>query len=176
MPTVRVHRTYLQLPSLAALTPGRGAPHATWERLAPCTPADYRRLYREVGERWHWIDRTAWSDEQITRHLARPEISLWVLREDGEVAGWVELEHHADDAIEIVYFGLRPAFIGRGLGAELLARAVRSAFADGASRVWLHTCSLDSPMALPNYLARGFVAFAEEEYDAQLPGEADGPT
>jgi hypothetical protein len=22
--------------------------------------------------------------------------------------------------------------------------------------VWLHTCTLDSPAALPNYLARGF--------------------
>ena len=169
MPTVRVHRTYLQLPSLDALRPGRGAPDATWARLDACTPAEYRRLYREVGEQWHWIDRGRWSDEQLAQHLARPEISVWVLRADGADAGWVELERHSDGAIEIVYFGLKPGFIGRGLGGEMLARAVRTAFAQGATRVWLHTCSLDSPMALPNYLARGFVAFAEEDYDAQLP-------
>ena len=173
MPTVRVHRTYLQLPSLDALRPGRGAPDATWARLDACTPAEYRRLYREVGEQWHWIDRGRWSDEQLAQHLARPEISVWVLRADGADAGWVELERHSDGAIEIVYFGLKPGFIGRGLGGEMLARAVRTAFAQGATRVWLHTCSLDSPMALPNYLARGFVAFAEEDYDAQLP-DGDG--
>lgn len=175
MPTVRVHRTYLQLPSLAALTPGRGNPAATWERLAPCTPAEYRRLYREVGEQWHWLDRAGWSDEQLARHLARPEIAVWVLRDVGEEAGWVELERHDDGATEIVYFGLKPGFIGRGLGAEMLARAARTAFAEGATRVWLHTCSLDSPMALPNYLARGFVPYREEDYEARLPDDASVP-
>jgi hypothetical protein len=28
-------------------------------------------------------------------------------------------------------------------------------------RVWVHTCSLDGPAALPNYEARGMVRFAE---------------
>ena len=32
----------------------------------------------------------------------------------------------------------------------------QEAFALGASRVWLHTCTLDSPRAIPNYKARGF--------------------
>lgn len=173
MPTVRVHRTYLQLPSPEGLRPGRAVAGVAWERLAPCTPAAYRRLYQEVGQRWYWTDRAAWSDEQLARHLARPDIGVWVLRTEGEVAGWVELERHSDGAIEIVYFGLRPAFIGRGLGGEMLTRAVRTAFAEGATRVWLHTCSLDSPMALPNYLARGFVAYREEDYDAQLPGDGN---
>lgn len=172
MPTVRVHRTYLQLPSADALRPGRAVPGATWERHAACTPAEYRRLYREVGEQWHWLDRASWSDEQLARHLARPEIGVWVLRADDEPAGWVELERHPDGATEIVYFGLRPDFVGRGLGAEMLARAVRTAFAEGATRVWLHTCSLDSPMALPNYLARGFVPYREEDYEARLPDDA----
>jgi len=30
------------------------------------------------------------------------------------------------------------------------------AWAWGAAYVWLHTCTLDAPAALPNYLARGF--------------------
>jgi hypothetical protein len=32
----------------------------------------------------------------------------------------------------------------------------------GAERVWLHTCSLDSPAALPSYERRGFRRYHEE--------------
>jgi len=39
----------------------------------------------------------------------------------------------------------------------------------GATRVWLHTCTLDGPAALPNYLARGFVATRRETYAADVP-------
>ena len=178
MPRIPVHRTYLELPSPADLRPGRGVPTATWRRESPCTLARYRALYRDVGERWHWRDRLAWSDDQLDAHLRRPEISVWVLGDDaGRDAGWVELERHPDGATEIVYFGLLPHAIGRGLGAEMLARAVRTAFDAGANRVWLHTCSLDSQMALPNYLARGFRKFREEDYEAEIPDAAmaEGP-
>jgi hypothetical protein len=47
----------------------------------------------------------------------------------------------------------------------MLSAAAERAWSLGASRVWLHTCTLDSPAALPNDLARGFVKFREEEYD-----------
>ena len=39
----------------------------------------------------------------------------------------------------------------------------------GATRVWLHTCTLDGEAALPNYLARGFTPFRTERYVATLP-------
>ncbi len=32
-------------------------------------------------------------------------------------------------------------------------------------RVWLHTCTLDHPNALPNYLARGFTPYRTETYE-----------
>jgi len=35
--------------------------------------------------------------------------------------------------------------------------------------VWLHTCTLDSPHALPNYKARGFDAVGSERYLIQIP-------
>jgi hypothetical protein len=47
----------------------------------------------------------------------------------------------------------------------MLSAAAERASSLGASRVWLHTCTLDSPAALPHDLARGFVKFREEEYD-----------
>jgi hypothetical protein len=35
--------------------------------------------------------------------------------------------------------------------------------------VWVHTCTLDHPAALPNYLNRGFRPFKEETYTAEVP-------
>jgi GNAT superfamily N-acetyltransferase len=73
--------------------------------------------------------------------------------------------------VEIAYFGLLPEFLGRGLGRYLLTEAATRAFDLGASRVWLHTCTLDDPAALPNYRARGFEPFKTETYSADLPEE-----
>ena len=36
-------------------------------------------------------------------------------------------------------------------------------------RVWLHTCSLDHPRALPNYQASGFSIYRTEDVIAHLP-------
>jgi GNAT superfamily N-acetyltransferase len=94
---------------------------------------------------------------------------VFVVRVGEEVAGYFELEKHDDASVEIAYFGLRPEFFGRGLGGELLTRAAQEAWRVGATRVWLHTCTLDSPQALPNYLARGFQPFKEEWYTADVP-------
>jgi len=78
--------------------------------------------------------------------------------------GYFELLRHGDGSVEIAYFGLVRAFIGNGIGGYMLHRAVEEAWAMGATRVWLHTCTLDSPSALPNYTARGFVPFKTEQF------------
>jgi hypothetical protein len=46
-----------------------------------------------------------------------------------------------------------------------LTLAAEQAWALGAKRVWLHTCTLDHAAALPNYLGRGFVPFKTEVYE-----------
>ena len=61
-----------------------------------------------------------------------------------------------------MYFGLLPDFIGGGLGGALLTKAVERAFDLGATRAWVHTCSLDHPQALANYLARGMRVYRTE--------------
>ena len=73
--------------------------------------------------------------------------------------------------MEIAYFGLVPAAIGRGLGRALLTAAVDAAWSlkPVPSRVWLHTCTLDHPAALRNYLARGFQVSRTEQYTVDLP-------
>ena len=170
MAPTEVRRTYLELCDPAALRPSRpSAVAARVESIERCSPAVYRELYCAVGERWHWRDRLAWSDAQLAQHLDRDAVLVFVMRVGSEVAGYFELEKHDDDSVEITYFGLRSEFFGRGLGGELLTTAVREAWRIGANRVWLHTCTLDSPQALPNYLARGFQPFKEEWYTADVP-------
>ncbi len=59
--------------------------------------------------------------------------------------------------------------LGRGLGKHLLSCAVRDAWALAPSRVWLHTCTLDHPAALPNYEKRGFARYKTETYEVNFP-------
>jgi GNAT superfamily N-acetyltransferase len=119
----------------------------------------YRFLYREVGKNWRWYDRLAYDDEKLAETLSY--VTVYVLYADGVPAGYVELEPQAHE-IEIAYFGLRPEFIGRGLGKHLLSYGIQQAWMPNhITRVWLHTCNLDSPQALKNYQARGFQIYRE---------------
>ena len=165
---MEVTRTYLEMRAPDDLVPsGSGPVGARIERIEASPPSLYRHLYSEVGRDFHWVDRLAWSDEQIRTHLAQPSVTLWLLTMSDAPAGWFELKSHDDASTEIVYFGILPAFRRRGLGKHLLIEAVRQAWATGTPRVWLHTCTLDDPAALPNYLARGFRAYKEETYEVE---------
>jgi GNAT superfamily N-acetyltransferase len=172
MASVDVVRTYLELTSRAQLSVCENPdPRARVERVVASPASFFRYLYQEVGRAHSWLDRLAWSDDELRARLAAPGVSLHLLTLAAAPAGYFELEAHADASAEIVYFGLLPEFHGRGLGGFLLSEAVREAWATGAPRVWLHTCTLDSPAALPNYLARGFRPFKEERYVAEIPAE-----
>ena len=158
-------RTYLEMRTPSALNrTARPTPNARVERVVDCPPSFWRYLYSEVGRRYHWIDRLSWTDAEIRRYLDDPAISLWLLTVSGAPAGYFELKHEVDGSIEIAYFGLVEHYHGRGLGGYLLTEAAEQAWAAGATRVWLHTSSLDHEHARPNYVKRGFVVFATEEY------------
>ena len=159
-------RTFLQMTDPADLD-AADAPSsdARAERLDDCPPSLWRRLYTDVGRDYHWVDRLGWTDEEIASYLADPALELWLLRVKQDPAGYFELRRHDDGAVEIAYFGLLPAFTGQGLGKYMLTEAVQRAWARGATRVWLHTSSLDHGSALPNYLARGFAIWKQETYE-----------
>ena len=142
--------------------------HVRFERVHGCPISFFRYLYREVGRAHHWVDRLAWSDEQVAARLADPRVSLWVMSVDGAPAGYAELEQHPDRSIEIAYFGLLPEFTRRGLGKLMLTATVERAWEQGAARVWLHTCTLDDRAALPNYIKRGFAPYKEEVYSVVI--------
>jgi len=166
---IKVTRTYLEMRNLSELQPAYSDdPRIRIEQLHNCSPSFYRQLYVEVGKNYHWIDRLPWTDEEIAAHLAQLEISLWLMTYDRVSAGYFELRRCEDGSTEIAYFGLLPEFIGRGFGKHLLTSATEQAWADGANRVWLHTCTLDDQAAMPNYLKRGFRPFRTEEYTVEL--------
>jgi GNAT superfamily N-acetyltransferase len=168
--TIEVARTYLEMRDPSDLQAAHSNdPLIRIELQRNCTVELFRMLYVEVGKNYHWIDRLPWTDEAVRAHLAKPEISLWLMTCDDQTAGYFELRKCEDGSTEIAYFGLLPAFIGRGLGKHLLTSATEQAWSEGAKRVWLHTCTLDDPSAMPNYLKRGFRPFKTELYQTQLP-------
>ena len=179
MPQIDVVRTYLQMLSPDQLRAAAvGDPRVRVDRVSPMPVERYRALYRTVGGPYYWRDREAWSDEQLASYLADPTVGVWVMTYDRDAdAGFFELRAHDEDrSVEIVYFGLVPRFIGRRLGGHLLTRAVEEAWRWRVAgeplpeRVWLHTCTLDGPAALPNYKARGFSPYHTQTYPYVVPG------
>lgn len=162
--SIDVERTYLEMTSPGDLRAAPPMDGLRTERASACTASFYRYLYAEVGRAYRWTDRLEWTDEQVRAHLASPAVSVHVAYVQGTPAGYFELTRHDDGSCELSYFGLLPEFQGRGLGKLLLTRATEEAWRGQPTRVWLHTCTLDGPAALPNYVARGFVPYKKETY------------
>ncbi|MGX1880505.1 GNAT family N-acetyltransferase [Streptomyces sp. NPDC055287] len=149
------------------------------------SPEFSRFLYTAVGGDIRWTDRLGLTYEQWQAALARPGVETWVAYENGTPAGYVELDPQDEGVVEIMYFGLIPAFRGRRIGGHLLSYGVARAWdlaerwpeRPGTKRVWLHTCSKDGPHAMDNYLRRGFRLFetgTAEEADVESPGPWPG--
>jgi GNAT superfamily N-acetyltransferase len=122
-----------------------------------------RFLYQLVGEDWQWYEKLQWSNDQWRDYAERDQLRTFTGFNQGSIAGYYELEQQPDNVVELKYFGLAPKAIGKGFGSYLLSHAIDTAWQWGQTRrVWLHTCTLDHPVALKNYQARGFKIFHEE--------------
>jgi len=149
---VPVVTTYLELTDPAGIRPARGT--AEIVRVDPPDGAVNRRFYEAIGAHYQWRDHAHEADAWWQRHAE--QVETWVIPD----AGYYELDPQGRD-VEIAYFGLLPAFHGRGWGGALLEHALRRGFELG-ERVWVHTCTLDGPHALANYQARGLVPYRVE--------------
>ena len=92
----------------------------------------------------------------------------------GTPTGYIELEAQADNSVEIAYFGIMRQFFGQHIGGHLLSVGIEQAWAMGAQRVWVHTCSLDGPYALANYQARGMQIYDITQHTEELPEQPLG--
>ncbi len=114
-----------------------------------------RFLYLLVGRDWSWNDKKTWTETQWRAYAESESLRTFVGYYEGAVAGYYEMRPDNSDGVEIAIFGLAPKFVGRGFGAALLTAALETGWGLKPKRVWLHTCTLDHPAALPNYQARG---------------------
>lgn len=115
---------------------------------------DYLQLYKDVGHAWGWSGRLLKSPEELTTLLNSENNEIWLFSVDNEIAGFFELDR-SENETEIVYLGLKPEWIGMGLGQRLILASVSIAGQHGEN-VWLHTCEKDHPAALKAYLKAGF--------------------
>ena len=154
--TERVVITYLELPPGAPLlAPSRPAPAGFAVREVH-DPGVNRDMYRRVGGDYQWVDRLTWAEERWAEYTSRVETHVVEL--DGRPAGYYEIELDGPGSAKIALFGLLQEFHGLGLGGHALTTALRRG-RELRPRVWLTTCTLDGPHALPNYRARGMRPF-----------------
>lgn len=169
MARIQTRTTYLQMfaPPPEELAAPRADIHIT--RLSTPSPERYRGIYRGVGAELYWVDRLVMPDEQLRRILDDPRVEVFLLAVAGGEAGFAELDRRQAEEVELAYFGLFPEYIGQGLGKYFLNWALRTAWSHQPRRVWVHTCDLDHPAALPNYLRAGLHVYEERIVDQFVP-------
>jgi GNAT superfamily N-acetyltransferase len=173
MPVVDVTVYYLEMRSLphrrfASSRDGLTVLHAQRPSVAY-----YRFLYNTVGRDYHWYSRGRRSDSELAAIIQHPLNEVHVLHVAGNPAGFAELDRRVSDEIELVQFGLMPEFIGQGLGRAFLQWTVELAWSYQPRRFWLHTCTLDHPAAIPNYVRAGFSIYREELIQREIPVTAE---
>ena len=120
-------------------------------------------FYTQVGKKYRWIDRLSWPDEKWIEHISNKNLETYVISDSEDLVGFFELLYNPDlKETEISYFGLLEEYIGKGIGGYALSEAIKKSFDKDINRVWLHTCTLDHPNALKNYIARGMTVFKKE--------------
>ncbi len=170
MPLTDVTIKFLEMTAPGDLRPKRASiSGVTVARVPHPMPELNRFFYAAVGAGYSWIDRLKWSLDDWRVYLNDPDIDTYVLAVGGIPAGYFELKRYRAGDIEIKYFGLIGSFIGKGLGAHMLTAATEAAWAAGAQRVILDTCSLDHPKAFENYVARGFRLYRTDVVRKDVP-------
>jgi len=142
--------------------------------IAEPEPDWYRALFLEIGEEWLWFSRLILDDGRLSALFRQPGRAIYVARDNGADAGLLELDFVDPANVEIAFFGLVPAAVGRSLGRWLMGEALAICWSRAETqRVWLHTCTLDHPNALPFYMKCGFTPFlrsVEVARDPRLTG------
>jgi len=121
-------------------------------------------FYKEVGRDFFWRDRLKWTDQDWLDYVNNNFFKLYILKHNNKLAGYYELLYDPKTtSMEIPYFGIFKEFYGKKIGGYLLTDALSTSFKQKITKVWVHTCTLDHPNALKNYLARGMKIFKTEK-------------
>ena len=80
-----------------------------------------------------------------------------------EVIGFSEVDCTNQKNIEIVHFGLRQSYIGRGYGKELFKRLLKDLWELSPDRIHLSTCGLDHNNSINFYQKAGLTIYDEKQ-------------
>ena len=120
-------------------------------------------FYKQIGKKYRWTDRLIWTDLQWSNYVSNKNLETYIIKNDEDLVGYFELIHHPEkNETELAYLGLLEDYFGKGVGGYALSTAIVKSFEKKVKRVWVHTCTLDHPNAIKNYLARGMKIFKEE--------------
>ncbi len=160
----RVERNYLEINSIQELNePDNLSSDFVIENVEPEDFQLNKFFYKNIGKKYHWVDRLIWTDRQWINYTTEKNVKTFVLKKRNDLAGYFELIVHKDKGeVEIAYLGLLEEYHNQKLGSFLLSSAIRNSFKEKTNRVWVHTCSLDHKNALNNYLSRGMKIFKKE--------------
>lgn len=168
-----VTTTYLEMMSPEAFRPKEPpVKDAIVRKVEIPTPTLNHYFFVHVGRPWKWYSRLSWTLADWKAWAEKETVETWIGQLKGSPFGYLEVERQGSDA-ELSFFGLLPQFLGKGLGGFFLSEAVRIAWELQPKRVWVHTCTLDHPYALNNYLARGFSIYKKETREEQVPDDND---
>lgn len=130
----------------------------------------YRDLFMRVGgQDWMWFSRLGMPDADLSAIVNDPAVQIYSVRVDGRDEGMLELDFRISGECELGYFGLTPAMVGTGAGRWLMEHALTKAWAQPITRFHVHTCTLDSPQALPFYMRSGFAPYRRQVEIADDP-------
>ena len=132
---IPVRTTYLEMKARPAAEPVAPPAGCAVERWLEPAPRAYRELFSAVGGAWGWSGRLIMEEGELAAMIRAGTTEIYRLRRRDETAGFAELDRGRPREPEIAYFGLLPAFLGRGLGKFLLNWAIHRAWSVEAERV-----------------------------------------
>lgn len=128
------------------------------EKVNEADPDWYRDLFTRVGgQEWLWFSRLIMDDAALSAILHHADVDLYALMAGNTAVGLVELDFRVPRECELAFFGVTPALTGAGAGRYMMNQTIPHAFSRPIDRFHVHTCTLDSPAALPFYRRSGFI-------------------
>lgn len=165
--------TCLEMTERPALRPVQEAQGLALDRMGAKDTQRYASLFRAVGRDIMWFSRLILPEETLAGIIGDDSVHCLALVKDGEDAGLLELDFRSAGTCELSFFGVVPSAVGTGLGRRLMNEALRRAWAQPISRLWVHTCTFDHPNALAFYQRSGFRPYqvmVEVHRDPRLTG------
>lgn len=123
--------------------------------LQPILLEDYQEIIYQVGYQWHWLNRLIMPNDELNVKVNNPYTEIYLMHKGNQRCGFAEFVKE-ERFIEILYFGLFPEFIGKGLGKFFLNWCIDKAWSYQPEWIQLNTCSLDHKNALGVYQSLGF--------------------